>query len=651
VPASARALDPVRQAADSVLLVSMPWDALWLPSIQLGTLQSLLERAGIPTSVRSFKLDFMEHCVRATAGRPPDERLGPSDYRAIGAKYTRTGLPDWVFAVPPYLDTGSSDAAYFQSLRAEGLSARILATARAMRALVPAFLDDCVEAVLRAGPGMLGFTTTFSQNVPSLVLAKLVKARAPTLPIVLGGANCEGPMGAALHRAFPWVDVVVRGEAERVLPDLARDLLAGRPPRPQPGLCYREGTRSIAVESAPAAPVEMDDVPLPTFDEYFERLGKSSFAAEVVLDVALPYESARGCWWGAVSHCTFCGLNGLSMAFRSKSPDRVLSDLVELTARYGRLAIGVVDNIVDLRYLRDVLPRLRDGGHDLNLFVETKSNLKREHVQLLREAGAASVQPGIESLSTPILGLMRKGVTAFQNIRLLKWCAHYGVRPVWNVIYGFPREPAREYARMADVVPSLTHLDPPRLHRLVLDRFSPYHIDPARFGLEVTGPLPHYRLLYPADEATVGDLAYAFEYRHADGRDPERYVARLRAAIDAWQANRVIGYRSLRYRRGPGFLVIQDRRPNLEPADYSYGEREASIYLACEDGATAAEVWRGLAPRQRAGLRLRDVQEFLDEMVVRRLAYGEGGRYLSLALPARLPEPAQYWAKSIDPEP
>jgi hypothetical protein len=50
--------------------------------------------------------------------------------------------------------------------------------------------------------------------------------------------------------------------------------------------------------------------------------------------------------------------------------------------------------------------------------------------------------PGIESLGTPILALMRKGITGLQNARLLKWCAESGIHVFWSVIYGFPGEPA-----------------------------------------------------------------------------------------------------------------------------------------------------------------------------------------------------------------
>lgn len=37
------------------------------------------------------------------------------------------------------------------------------------------------------------------------------------------------------------------------------------------------------------------------------------------------------------------------------------------------------------------------------------------------------IQPGIESLSTPTLKLMEKGVSLLQNVRLLSWCAEIGI--------------------------------------------------------------------------------------------------------------------------------------------------------------------------------------------------------------------------------
>src|SRR5262245_59233898 len=110
------------------------------------------------------------------------------------------------------------------------------------------------------------------------------------------------------------------------------------------------------------------------------------------------------------------------MAFRSKSADRVLAELEEFRARYPATHVVAVDNILDMSYFRNVLPRLRDRRLGFTLFYETKSNLTKAQVKLLRDAGVLAIQPGVESLSTNVLRLMRKGVTSLQNIQLLKWC-------------------------------------------------------------------------------------------------------------------------------------------------------------------------------------------------------------------------------------
>jgi ribosomal peptide maturation radical SAM protein 1 len=533
-------------------------------------------------------------------------------------------LAEWLFAVPPYLDTTPRDDQFLA-----GCTPQLKAVAERMRRVVPSFLEACVDDLLAATPKVVGFSTTFAQNIPSLVLAKMVKLRDPSVQIVFGGSNCDGPMGAALHKACPWIDVVVRGEAERLLVPLIEDLLDNRLPRPAPGLCYRTAEGPVVIDFSASVPVQMDEVPLPDYSEYFARMKRASFYPAIALHLRVPYESSRGCWWGERSHCTFCGLNTRTMAFRSKPATRVLDELAHLSKQTGVLDFVTTDNIADLQYFRELFPELARQGQHFRMFYEVKSNLKRDQVRLLQQAGVVCVQPGIESLSTPILKLMGKGVTAFQNIRLLKWCAEYGVRPGWNIIFGFPREPAGEYDRMADVMRSLTHLDPPDLTPLAVHRFSPYHTRANDLGLEIMGPKSFYHFLYDTDLETLSGLAYTFAFRHADGRNPEVYVGAVREVVDVWRAGHA-KEASLRYRRGPDFINVIDRRPGLAPATYLFRGVEARIFDACEDGATPAEVMGSLGSgHPSAGA----VKGFLDELVQNRLMYEESGRYLGLALP------------------
>src|SRR6185437_3557984 len=83
-------------------------------------------------------------------------------------------------------------------------------------------------------------------------------------------------------------------------------------------------------------------------------------------------------------------MRALVPAFLERAADEIL-----------RLDFTLVDTILDMRYFRDVLPRLREAGADLSLYYATQSNLRRAQVRLLRQAGVNFLQPGIESLSTP----------------------------------------------------------------------------------------------------------------------------------------------------------------------------------------------------------------------------------------------------------
>jgi ribosomal peptide maturation radical SAM protein 1 len=330
------------------------------------------------------------------------------------------------------------------------------------------------------------------------------------------------------------------------------------------------------------------------------------------------------------------------MPFRKKPPARVLEEILGFAAQYKILDFIAVDDIIDLGHIRDLLPQLSASGCDFEIFYETKANLKKPELEAFYSSGVYAIQPGIESLSTPILRLMRKGVTALQNIRLLKWCAEIGITPEWNILYGFPGEPPQEYARMAELIPSLVHLTPPNFTPVQMERFSPYFDRPAEFGIELTGPLPQYRFLYSVPSEALTNLAYDFEHRYLDGRDPETYVTGLRDAVARWRQFSEDDPGYLCYRRGPGFLSVEDRRAGLESADYRFDGIEEKIYLACDAGATAQHLSIQLGMNGEEELDPQEIEEYLDELVQARLMYREGNCFLSLAIPARVtPTPSE----------
>ncbi|MEV5407255.1 RiPP maturation radical SAM C-methyltransferase [Thermopolyspora sp. NPDC052614] len=604
-----------------VLLLSMPWHALDRPSLGLSLLQAGLLRDGFACDVRylGFRLA---------------DRIGSEDYQWITDELPTTAFAgDWLFTPALYGERPDADADYAARVlgrTGEG-PGRTLDRLRRLRAHCEPFLDDCLRSIAWQDYDVVGFTSTFEQNIASLALARRVKRLHPRLVIVFGGANWEGEMGHELHARFPFVDVVCSGEGDVTFPAFLRRLRKGADPATVPGLVLRRGGASV--RTPPAPPIgDLDRLPFPRFDAYLADHAASASVADIPPELLL--ETSRGCWWGERRHCTFCGLNGGTMTYRAKSPGRVLAEIEYLRGRHGATAASVVDNILDMRYFGTLLPALAAAGAPMDLFYEVKANLTAAQVRMLAAAGIRRIQPGLESLSDHVLSLMRKGTTALRNIQLLKWCREFGVRPEWNLLYGFPGETPEDYEGIRALIDSIDFLQPPGgVHALRLDRFSPYHADPAAFGLVNVRPMAVYRHLYPFPEPALRRIACFFDYDRADGVDPLSYAAPALDRVREWIRTGPRGTLAL-LRHVDGHFVLLDSRGGRTTGHPLPGWRSA-VYLRCDrvTGERAA-----VATGAAHGADAEAVRAFLAECRDRRLMAGVGGQWLALGVrsPARM---------------
>jgi ribosomal peptide maturation radical SAM protein 1 len=610
-------------------LVAMPWQLLELPSLAVGILHARLRQARPADEVRELHagIGWAEHLMRCSGGA-----LSPSDYTHLAETGLHHGLGDWVFAGVLHDDPHWGEDTLRRYADRRGLDIR---AATAMRAHAAGFVDEVVATLLAAGPDVVGFTTTFMQNVPSLAVAKRLKAARPDVVVVFGGANCDGPMGAALHRNHPYVDVAVRGEGEAAFPDYLDRLAAGARPAGIGGLCWRDGDRPVANPEATAV-VPPASIPAPDFDAWQAALEASP--AREYTEPKLVFEGARGCWWGDKHQCTFCGLNGSSIAFRSKTADRVFTELSALIARHRILDVVMVDNIIDMAYFDGLLPKLADSGWDLRVHYEVKSNLRPDQVDLLAGAGVVHIQPGIESLSGTVLSIMDKGVSGWRNVRLLRDCEDRGVTVSWSYLYGFPGETAADYVAVLDQLPALVHLQPPvAATRVALERFSPYFERP-ELGFPERRPAEIYRHVYDLPDSELADLVYLFDTppRGIGGEVEQRLHQAVAGWADGHPASTLVIVADT-----AAELVIADRRAGWAARDVRLTGWRAAAYRALERGcgrrALAAAVTAPGCPVGHA-----DLAGWLAELTAAGLVFRDGAEAVALATrrPPLRPTPA-----------
>src|SRR5215469_8702763 len=273
-----------------VVLVNMPWASVDKPSIAVGILRQAVLRK-LPEAEVTVVYGNLEYVDWLLDRR----EFGYSDYDYYSVTSYFKGCGDWVFSSALYSDP-EWRIDEFEKYMAGQASPERIAEAVALHKIAPEFIDTFARQISALKPDVVGFTSVFQQNTASLATAREVKRLCPDVLTVFGGANCDGEQGLALHRNFPFVDLVVRGEGDVAFPALLERAADDRDYAAIPGLCWRRPDGATAANDIPRAPLPPSAMVAPQFDDYFERFGASR--ARVWSEPRLVIESARGCWWG-----------------------------------------------------------------------------------------------------------------------------------------------------------------------------------------------------------------------------------------------------------------------------------------------------------------------------------------------------------------
>jgi ribosomal peptide maturation radical SAM protein 1 len=620
----------------SVLLVSMPWAPLLEPSLGLAILKAQLRDDGISATIRHLNLFLLRYFKQES--------------------YERIAL---LYAFNDFLFSGTIDSQRLDSQQVaelQKLARNTCARAdvqlrihmdpqafydyaiRARVEVIPAYLDDCVKAVDETTPTMVGFTCMYDQTLASLALARLVKRRYPEKLVVFGGYALERPVGPQLMHSFSFIDVVVFGEGEDRITQVACASVDRTALPDIPGIMYREIDGRVRTTSPSRSKTNLDESPVPDYDDFVDDVARLDKEEQVEITFeTLPVESSRGCWWGQVSHCTFCGIDDDSMRYRYKSAEKVESMLEFLQNRYGPRYFRFSDYILPRQYFKTLLPKLAQTPSRYRLHWEMKSNVKDAEVQLMSKAGVMGIQPGIESFASSVLKKMDKGVTGIQNVLTIKLLMQNDITVHYNILYGFVDDVAEEYQEMCENIPSLYHLYPPFSYAQVLTtRYSPMQADPARFGItEAIVSEAVYDLIFSQQfrEETGfknDDYCYIFKTPYGLNNQCIDLYGILVYQIHHWiavQASRPV---QLSYELIEDYIEFVDSRFQSQPKVTTFSADHARIYreIACNIMSTPQ-----LVERFCEDLTELRVQEIVSDFLRERLIFKEGARVTGLALP------------------
>ena len=613
-----------------IALINMPFAVVQLPSIALTQLKAVIEHK-FDDDVR-VDTYYLNHDFALYLGMDPYKWIADSN------ESHSSGMGDWFFRPVAFPDENEKVEVYLRRYfpgRSEPWG-RLKQSITQKRSELAPFIDDLISRYSLDQYDIVGFTSMFQQNVGIFAMARRIKERNREVVTVIGGANCETPMGQEIARNVSYIDYVFSGPGLVSFSEFVGCLLRGERSEcarikgvfdktnnlPQPGSVIGE-------ELDINAPVPLD------YDPFLRAIENRFPGGEV--EPSLLFETSRGCWWGEKAHCTFCGLNGQTMNYRAMDPAKAvdhISTLFKYSARCSRLES--VDNILPKNYLTEVFPNLHTPSN-MTLFYEVKADINEEEVAILARARVTTIQPGIESLASSTLRLMRKGTSAFTNLLLLKNCLKNNVVPAWNLLIGFPGEDEDVYRKYLSDLPNLTHLYPPTgVYPVRFDRYSPYFVDAKKYGLDLH-PMDFYALVYPFNKEILANLAYYFVDRNLRAeyvKATSRWIGGIREAVNIWSKqwtdSNVGSHPQLCFTDNSGPGVILDSRSG-SPIEHRVSGKARQLLEFLNKPRRMHEIVAELGATSED-----ETAEEMNALKERGLVFQEGDRCLSLVMSPHL---------------
>jgi hypothetical protein len=281
---------------------------------------------------------------------------------------------------------------------------------------------ELARQIVAAAPTLTGFGCYRSNMESAVATAAMVRQQLPRVPVIAGGFGPSFHPDDFLAVGF---DVVVRGEGEHTLIELADHYRTGRPALPEiAGISYRasEGPRH---NPARAAIIDLDALPFPAHDTLELTTARGSL---------VHVQSSRGCQ----ASCTFCSivaferLAGRGPTWRQRSIAGFAAELAQLHQQGVRHVKVIDDSLIEPPRDAAWCAELADELTRLGVRVWMRGSIRADRATAealteLRRAGFWSFSCGIENFAPAALRRMAKRADLAANRAALAQFRRLGI--------------------------------------------------------------------------------------------------------------------------------------------------------------------------------------------------------------------------------
>jgi len=313
----------------------------------------------------------------------------------------------------------------------------------------PQDIIKCAHEVVRDNPLFAGFSVFTAGGIRSTVKMCQEIKRLSDIPIVWGNVHPTMLPEQCLNESY--VDIIVFGEGEETVVDLAGALEKKKMLSDVRGIGYKENGKVKFTEARPF---------IENLDKY--RADWSLVDVNTYLEVnpyrdlqrIIPFVTSRGC----PHNCAFCYNQVFNRRkWRAHSVDFVISEVEKLKSEYDIDGIRFWDDnfFVNKRRAFEIAKKI-----NLPYFLDARIDYVDEaFCKKLKETNCEQVLFGLESGSDRILKLMNKGVTVSGTLKAIKNLTETGVDSSAGIIVGYPTETKSEFLETMKLVIQLLEID------------------------------------------------------------------------------------------------------------------------------------------------------------------------------------------------
>jgi radical SAM superfamily enzyme YgiQ (UPF0313 family) len=292
--------------------------------------------------------------------------------------------------------------------------------------------DEMKSKVTAFNPDIIGVTSMTSTSQSALQATKVLKEACPNAMTVVGGPHVTFADTDTLNEC-PEMDVVVRGEGEETLLDLARCVTSEKKLDEVLGITFRKNGKIVKMPDRPLIQ-NLDELPFPALKHF--KLSDYKIYGKMYL----PIITSRGCPFG----CSFCVSSRMvGNTLRARSPKNVADELEWLKNENGAEAYVFYDDMLtfDKKRILEICEEIKRRKIELPWDCTTRvDQISKELLAKMKEADCQEVFFGVESGCQMILDKVHKRTSPELNERAIKLAKEVGLFVAISIIVGYPGE-------------------------------------------------------------------------------------------------------------------------------------------------------------------------------------------------------------------